>query len=873
MMRAMHAISAVLLAAGWLGCGGGELDDWGCHSDADCKHGRICVDGRCQDESARCQTDADCNAGETCFGGLCTVCDQDGDGVLGAQCHGGDCDDGNGGVHPGADELCGDDLDNDCDGVTDPASLCDARCAGVTCPDGYACDPDTGDCVPICTPRCAGRECGPDGCGGSCGTCQTGERCNGDGQCVSGCVDRCQAGEKACAGNAVVECVDTDNDGCVEWGTPSPCADGQTCRDGRCTSCVPDCVGRECGPDGCGGSCGTCPSDQRCDQTSGQCVGGCTDECFWGESRCVDPFSYQECGDWDEDPCTEFGEVYRCPDDAPCDPETGYCLVTCEDECWWGESYCVDEMGYVECGPWDGDPCLEFGPRLECPEGSFCDWNTGRCDGACEDECWWGESYCLDEWLYVECADWDGDGCAEFGQPMECPPDAPCDPMIGRCYDSCWDECWWGESYCIDEMRYVECGDWDNDACLEFGPPMYCDDDSWCDWETGRCVGSCVNECWWGDFRCESQRAYVYCGDFDGDGCLEWSPRERCPQGTFCSEDAGGCVEETCRDECQLGEAYCMDDWSYVECGWWDSDPCLEFGPVFDCPPDEPCDWWTGRCGGCTPMTCDQMNRQCGWWDDGCGQRINCGSCDAGYYCSAQGRCVPDDVHEGAGDPCGWWEPCPDDWRAAYNCVEYPGQMDGFCSFPCTGDDDCQNEFPGGCCREIAPGRRICVYAEYCQPQGPGYLEPCTASGMCDIDMFCVEPGGGSEPVCFLSCDRAMGLCPGNGQCYAFDEGAAVGLCIPAGNGLFSDPCTLIEGCVAGLMCLQLDEEHPGYCNHLCSDWLPCGNGFDCILDDGSGGTWCAMLCDSNYECERLGDWECVDPWSVGVSVCLPLPY
>jgi hypothetical protein len=33
-------------------------------------------------------------------------------------------------------------------------------------------------CLDACVPSCAGKECGPDGCGGVCGTCATGLKCN-----------------------------------------------------------------------------------------------------------------------------------------------------------------------------------------------------------------------------------------------------------------------------------------------------------------------------------------------------------------------------------------------------------------------------------------------------------------------------------------------------------------------------------------------------------------------------------------------------------------------------------------------------------------------------------------------------------------------
>lgn len=48
-----------------------------------------------------------------------------------------------------------------------------------------------------------------------------------------------------------------------------------------CPTCTPDCAGRQCGDDGCGGTCGSCTAPAICD-ASGRCVGpicpvqGCT---------------------------------------------------------------------------------------------------------------------------------------------------------------------------------------------------------------------------------------------------------------------------------------------------------------------------------------------------------------------------------------------------------------------------------------------------------------------------------------------------------------------------------------------------------------------------------------------------------------------
>ena len=105
-----------------------------------------------------------------------------------------------------------------------------------------------------CEPDCAEAECGPDGCGGSCGTCDTSERCS-DGLCD--CKPNCFS--RACG-----------SDGC--GGTCGTCAANQSCNAGKCAgACTPSCSGRICGSDGCGGSCGTCMNNLQC-SAAGDCL-------------------------------------------------------------------------------------------------------------------------------------------------------------------------------------------------------------------------------------------------------------------------------------------------------------------------------------------------------------------------------------------------------------------------------------------------------------------------------------------------------------------------------------------------------------------------------------------------------------------------
>jgi hypothetical protein len=99
-----------------------------------------------------------------------------------------------------------------------------------------------------CVPSCDRRTCGPDGCGGSCGTCASGT-CGSNGHCA--CTPKCSG--RACG-----------PDGC--GGSCGTCPAGSTCDGlGHCAvQCTPFCGTRVCGSDGCGGSCGSCTGGYTC---------------------------------------------------------------------------------------------------------------------------------------------------------------------------------------------------------------------------------------------------------------------------------------------------------------------------------------------------------------------------------------------------------------------------------------------------------------------------------------------------------------------------------------------------------------------------------------------------------------------------------
>ncbi len=123
----------------------------------------------------------------------------------------------------------------------------------------------------VCIPDCNGRNCGADGCGGSCGACAASEACSDAGVCI--CQPECaglQCGPDPVCGQSCGQC--QGEQGCVS---------GQ-CKE---TVCQPNCTGRQCGPDPvCGQICGQCPEGQAC-EAGGVCSdSGCLPDC--GGSSC-----------------------------------------------------------------------------------------------------------------------------------------------------------------------------------------------------------------------------------------------------------------------------------------------------------------------------------------------------------------------------------------------------------------------------------------------------------------------------------------------------------------------------------------------------------------------------------------------------------
>ncbi|MBM4354119.1 MAG: hypothetical protein FJ109_10050 [Deltaproteobacteria bacterium] len=199
------------------------------------------------------------------------------------------------------------------------------------CEKAQVCEADSGECVVNCDSPfvCEGKECGDDGCGGSCGGCPVGENCVG-GVCKE------YVCEPTCSG---VEC---GPDGCgSECGT---CGGGLICDQATYTciakpaDCVPNCMNMACGPNGCGGSCGKCVDGTFCMPVTQTCEGPCMPDC-----------TNRECGD------------------DGCGGSCGGCA---------GDNLFCNTDG--KCAPCD--PIK----NLYCPEGSYCTYGPDNTGPLCE---------------------------------------------------------------------------------------------------------------------------------------------------------------------------------------------------------------------------------------------------------------------------------------------------------------------------------------------------------------------------------------------------------------------------------------------------------------------------------------------------------
>jgi len=217
-------------------------------------------------------------------------------------------------------------------------------CGG--CSDGKLCNTNLGKCVDNCTANCDYKECGDDGCAGSCGECGSDKICS-EFKCVVDCTP------STCS-DLGIECGAID-DGCGNILDCGGCSDGKLCNTnlGKCVdNCTANCDDKECGDDGCAGSCGECGGDKTCSDF--KCVTNCT------PSTCFDLGI--ECGAID-DGCGIVLDCGGCSNGETCDTGLGKCVDNCTANC--DDKECGDDGCGGSCGG--------------CGENEACDESSGSC--------------------------------------------------------------------------------------------------------------------------------------------------------------------------------------------------------------------------------------------------------------------------------------------------------------------------------------------------------------------------------------------------------------------------------------------------------------------------------------------------------------
>ena len=325
-----------------------------------------CGNGFCnaalQENCSTCPLDCPCQPGSVCGGSSCCWptcegmdCGEDGcGGTCGScfsiqQCVAGECvvdcqdecdEPDSKGCKDGAIVTCGDFNADACLDWGDQEP----------CPPGHKCS----DAKCICVPQCDGKECGASGCNGVCGSCILGTDCV-NGKCIEGgCQDECAKGQTSCVGNNVVLCGQFDADECLDWGDSQPCPEDEMCMDGGC-GCTPNCLEKECGEDGCGGTCGKCTdcfscTDYACKPgafvlAGTDCPPGFTKGGAWHTGPGAPDGMDEGCGY--EQQCTDTGWMVLCIYDTA----AGFVNVLADD-CGDPHPYLGCPDGYKEAGNW-----------------------------------------------------------------------------------------------------------------------------------------------------------------------------------------------------------------------------------------------------------------------------------------------------------------------------------------------------------------------------------------------------------------------------------------------------------------------------------------------------------------------------------------
>ncbi|RME26723.1 MAG: hypothetical protein D6806_05730, partial [Deltaproteobacteria bacterium] len=410
---------------------------------------------------------------------------------------------------------------------------------------------------------------------------------------------------------------------------------------------------------------------------------------------------------------------------------------------------------------------------------------VGACGGS-SNPCPGGRVQCAGQCVDVMS---DRNNCGNCG--VTCLSGQACE--LGQC-TACSNECQQGQRQCVtgSQDEFQVCGDPDGDTCLEWGPPQSCPAGQIC--SQGQCIEACTDECIrTGEQACDKEGAngFHVCGQFDSDDCLDWGPLQSCASNQTC---AGGQCVAACSDECPSVDARrcAPPPGNGIEtCADHDGDSCLEWGNYVPCSTGMTCDNATVQCSSDCTDDCQAGQQTC----DGDGFRT-CGQYDGDLCLDWSGI-----------TKCKSWEVCNPDT--------------GECETACT--DACRS------------GERRCSGndVELCSnwDQDPclewQIFETCQAGTKC-VNGQCVEDCKDEcDPQGARMCQNDAGGNPGYVYCGQHDTDS----CLEWGG---FTPCGANESCSNGV-CSQNCQDECSIGDKECfgSGWRQCGeaNDGDSCLD------------------------------------------
>jgi len=415
-----------------------------------------------------------CGTGLTCVGGECVSgCAVQECTAIGAKT----CDTENQVLE------CGDFDDDGCLQWGNPVECI----SPLVCARGFCADECLSECTTIGAKKCQGNAvvtCGDynsDTCLEWGGATDCGAQFCSSGTCAAECVNECTtAGSRQCELGGYVVCSEYDSDGCLEWGTVLYCGNDQVCSGGFCsTECSSDCTvkgAHQCesnsvvtcddyNMDGCleWGSPLPCAEELIC--SGGNCATQCSNECTVALARSCESGGVVVCNDYNEDGCLEWGSPTQCAEGLVC--SGGNCAISCSNDCEiLNERQCVagSTNKFQVCGDYNDDDCLEWGTPQNCEGVLVC--SGGECMSTCQDECdVEDELTCIEEDSWARCGDFNDDYCMEWGTEVPCEAWESCD--AGVCETNSVPA-----AIVIDEIMYNTDGSPDTDSFVElWGPP------------------------------------------------------------------------------------------------------------------------------------------------------------------------------------------------------------------------------------------------------------------------------------------------------------------------------------------------------------------------------------------------------------------